>query len=110
MVVSVFLCVFGCKIRVSDQIQEIAAAYVSCHTVRDREGERKRWKERMLRVSKRKKALMMKEIQHGDRVYTVTLTSLACHGREQNGKLKHRSPNSHILSLWAAQNSEITEQ
>lgn len=39
--VCVFLCVFGCKTLVSDQIQEIAAAYVSCHTVRDR-GARER--------------------------------------------------------------------
>lgn len=58
----VFQCVFGCKMLVSDQIQEIAAAYVSCHTVRDRQ----RWKEGMLRVSKRIEALSMKEIQHVD--------------------------------------------
>lgn len=80
------VCVFGCEMLVSDQIQEIAAAYVSCHTVRDGEGERKRWKERMLCVSKRKKTLTMKEIQHVDGVYAVTLTSLACHGRENKSK------------------------
>lgn len=51
-----FLCVFGCQMLVSDQIQEIAAAYVSCHTVRDGEGERKRWKDvYTLCVSKRNK-------------------------------------------------------
>lgn len=38
--VRVCVCTDG-KCSMPDQIQEIAGAYVSCHTVRDREGERK---------------------------------------------------------------------
>jgi len=37
--VCVCVCVFGCEMLVSDQIQEIATACVSCHTVRDGEGD-----------------------------------------------------------------------
>ncbi len=39
-----FLCLLGCQMLAADQIQEIAAACVSCHTMRDG-GERKRWKD-----------------------------------------------------------------
>lgn len=69
--VSVFLCVFGCQMLVSDQIQEIAAAAVSCHTVRDGEGERKRWKDvyTCYVCLKGTRAVVMEETQHVDTIY-----------------------------------------